>query len=146
MTTTTYLLIIALSMLTIAFLICFLWDYCEYRENTCNKPKMKFKAFRTFYDINPSRWELWYNSVECKIPKKSLFSEKEAFCFNYIDTLRYHHWYNVLHNHKQEQSNNKSIAKMLSAVKQDIADLETKAQREQNEALETLRNITNVKS
>jgi hypothetical protein len=134
--------------LLITFFV-FLFDYFEHVENVANRPKIKFSTFLIFYDINPSRWILNDTWVQCKIPRNdldnnfwfhSLFDE-EHFAFNYIDTLRYKHWYKKLLDNKVKQSNYKTIASMLAAVKQDIANLEAQAKREHNEAIEILRSL-----
>ena len=139
----------------IIYLLVLLFDYTEYHDATKDTPKIKFSTFLIFYDINPTRWSLDYRTVTCKIPRKDindshiykgLFDTTERFAFSYIDTLRYKHWHNKLQNHNTYQSNCKATARMLEAVKQDIADLESQAKREHNEALEILRSITNVKS
>ncbi len=130
-------------------------SYTEYLEITEGTPKIKFSTFCIFYDINPSRWVLGYSIVKCKIPRKDgcftvygkLFNTEESFAFNYIDTYRYRLWHKNLQTHQTNQSNYQSTARMLAAVKQDIADLEAQAQSEQNQAIEILRSvITNVKS
>lgn len=139
----------------IVFSIAWLIDYCNYRDGIENKPKIKFSAFRTFYDINPSRWYLGEATVECKIPRKDinndhlysgLFDTRETFVFTYIDYLRYSHWRNSKYKFETELSNDKVTARMLEAVKQDVADFESKTMRETREALEIIRSITNAKS
>ena len=131
----------------IIFLFVLLFDYAEYHDATEDTPKIKFSTFLTFYDINPSRWQLDYRTITCKIPRKDnhlyggLFDTTERFAFNYIDTLRYMHWNKNLQNRNTQHSNCKATARMLEAVKQDIADLEAQAQREQNQAIEMLKNI-----
>lgn len=135
--------------------IIFLVSYSDYYGTTEDIPKIKFSTFRTFYEINPSRWSLSSHTVKCKIPRKDikdnnlyggLFYIEECFAFNYIDTFRYNRWNKKLNNYNTYQSNVKATARMLEAVKQDIANLESQAQREQSEAIEILRSITNAKS
>jgi hypothetical protein len=124
-------------------------SYSDYHDATEDTPKIKFSTFLTFYDINPSRWQLDYRTITCKIPRHlygGLFDYTERFAFNYIDTLRYKHWHKNLQTRNTQHSNCKATAHMLEAVKQDMADLESQAKREHNKALEILRSITNVKS
>lgn len=135
----------------IVFSIAWLIDYCEYCDGIKNRPQIKFSAFRKFYDINPSRWYLGEATVECKIPRKDvnnnhlysgLFDTRETFVFTYIDYLRYNHWRESKYKFETELSNAKATARMLVAVKQDVADFEAKTMRETREALETIRSLT----
>ena len=151
----TALLTILLGLLSLAVLIIvigILMDYFMDYKGCIDKigPKIKFKTFLTFYEINPNRWELDELYVNCKIPRETsyctLFYDKEEFHFSYIDTYRYHLWYKNIEKRKDTQYKDKATARMLAAVKQDVADLESKAQREINEAKSILKGIYDVKS
>lgn len=146
------IVIIIASILALVVLICLIVDYLEFCASTDDSPKIKFSTFLSFYELNPSRWELSDSKVRCRVPRKdvdrnlygSLFDSYETFAFNYIDTCRYRSWYENLQSRKTEQINDKATARMLEAVKQDIADMETNAKREQNEGIEILKNIINT--
>ena len=114
-------------------------------------PVLKFKTFKKFYDLNPNRWELCDGHVECKIDNNPLgkhyssFVTYERFCFGYFDTFRYKHW---LKCHKKKEKVNikfKSTSQMLLMVKQDIADLEKRAEHEKDSALDMIQQFLNNK-
>ena len=133
------------------FLIVLLVDYCEHRSMMKQCPVLQFKSFLSFYDLNPDRWRLNWSSVECKVlnhkTKERWGFEKtefKVFCFNYIDTKRYEHWYKNLENNKKSQSHAKQTALMLAAVKEDIASIEALSKQEQSEAINILRSIHNI--
>lgn len=143
------IVIILASILALVVLICLIVDYLEFCASTGDNPKIKFSTFLSFYELNPSRWELSDSKVQCRVPRKDVDrniygSLYETFAFNYIDTCRYRNWYENLQSRKTEQINDKATARMLEAVKQDIADMETKAKREQNEGIEIIKNIINT--
>lgn len=148
----TALLAIVCALLIIAViivLICFIMNYfCDYQGIADQYgPKLEFNAFKKFYEINPERWEICFDShVECKITRKTetgwTYTDRESFHFSYIDTQRYLLWKHQLKKHKEDIANDKATARMLAAVKQDVADFEAKTMRETREALETIRSLT----
>ena len=129
-----------------AFFVVVLYDYFAYRSLTKEYPVIKFKSFIAFYDINPDRWKLHDYLVECilKSSYSGICQTTETFCFNYIDANRYKHWLKHLSKYKQSQSNSQKTARMIAAVKEDIAQTEALAQQRQNEAINILRSMHNI--
>lgn len=92
------LLVIVFVVLSIIALVCFISLLCDFDTYTPeDAAKIKFKAFKKFYSINPERWKLHAASVTCKIVNESKSSyrglfyeyEKEEFRFSFWDYLRY---------------------------------------------------------
>lgn len=135
---------IAIVMTFIASIIC--WrDNCQ-----SSAPKIKYKTFKTFYNINPERWNLSDNHVECKVNDETngrcIFSYGnlyKSFRFSYFDYLKYFFWnkYNERCELKIEQA--ESTAAMLAAVQKDINSLEERAKHEKNAAIDDLQKILN---
>lgn len=108
-----------------------------------NTPKIKFKSFKNFYELNPDRWRLHDDTVGCKIDFKSMGNfniciNDDKFHFGFIDFYRYKLWKNNLDKRKENKRKAQITASMVAAVKQDIASNEQKAQQYQDEAVQTL--------
>jgi hypothetical protein len=139
-------LIILGAVIALIFLLFFVVDY--YDELDPNSPKIKFKSFRIFYDINPKRWRLGDYFVVCKDSNKgscywSLFNVdvEYRFYFNFIDSIRYRRWHKNIDKYNTSQANAQITAKMLAAVKQDIAKVEQLAQSEFNQANDIIQEV-----
>ena len=104
-------------------------------------PKIKFASFKKFYEINPNRWVLHSGHVECKIDGKS-YAEK--FRFSCIGYWKYKLWSKQQEDILEQERHNRSIQRMMDAVKQDIADSETEAKRMQEKLLADLRQQCDV--
>jgi len=129
-------LILCVFIIPIIFFIdiAFWLDDCSQINN-----KIKFKAFKNFYNVNPDRWNLYDGYVGCVDPHK-MFNIK--FKFNYYDWHRYKAF---LSNRRKIRDNikaNKDCAKMIELVRSDIAALETKAQSDMQAAAQNLKDIT----
>ena len=105
-----------------------------------NGPKIKFKSFIQFYVINPDRWNLYDDYVECKIQKMEPNS-RELFHFGYLDWFRYLLWMHNTSKREQKIENAKATAQMLSMVKKDIEINEQKARAAVNKGVNDLQYI-----
>lgn len=113
-----------------------------------NAPKIKYKSFRTFYSINPNRWELddgcvWCRTINHNSLNKYSHGPKEIFRFGFIGYLRYCSWTKREEKRKHEIDNAKITSKMLSSVKQDIETIELRAKEQQLQAIDDLQQIVN---
>ena len=81
-------------------------------------PKIKFKDFKRFYELNPKRWRCDTDYVQCQIEREY---DCEMFVFTFVDECKYRIWRRKCSKHKENQKRNKSIQRMLDAVKADIA-------------------------
>lgn len=113
-----------------------------------NGPIIKFKSFKNFYELNPDRWKLYDSHVACKTESEHIVRSIYRECyddlkFGFIDSCRYKYWKHSLDKRKQEKYNTQVTARMIAAVKQDIAASEEKAQKYQNEAAQTLWTVVN---
>ena len=111
-------------------------------------PKIKFKSFKNFYELNPDRWRLHDDTVVCKIDFKSIRNfniciNDDKFHFGFIDFYRYKLWKNNLGKRKENKLKAQITARMIAAVKQDIAASEQQANKYQDEAVQTLWSILN---
>ena len=147
------IILFLLALTALIWFIVFLVDYFDdYRRHIIKLgPKIKFNSFRTFYEINPKRWDIWNDQyVECKIPIEGAYyinsTRGEEFHFSYIDTHRYIWWKRQLVKRKSNTDNDKATLRMLEAVKLDIAALEDQSKHEINEAKSILKGIYDVKS
>lgn len=116
-----------------------------FREDVpSNAAKISFKAFKKFYLINPDRWELCSCYVECKIPMEcypKLFANSEEFYFNFFDCQKYKKFLKRIRKNKIKTKNAEATAKMINAVKKDIADMESLAQQQQKQAIDNIASI-----
>lgn len=112
-------------------------------------PKIKFKAFKKFYSINPDRWTLEYQSVVCQIvnEEKSAYRglfytyDNERFYFTLFDYIRYKIFRKRLAKDKLNKEHMESTAKMLGMVKKDIANMENLAEQQKKKAMDNLNDI-----
>lgn len=144
-------IVVFILILYIVYLVCNTIDWFTFKKAY---PQLKFKSFEKFYDLNPDRWDLYDHHVRCKITKKEYSSfygyerastTYEYFCFGYFDTFRYKHWFKCQNKKDKESQHFESKSKMLLMVKQDIADLEKRAEHEKDSALDILQQILNNK-
>ena len=113
-----------------------LWlDYSVERDD----PKIKFDSFKKFYEINPQRWNLMRQGVKCYTDEYRIYGD--IFSFGFWDWLKYIKWKDTLEKHEAEQSNAKLTAKMIAAVKQDIASFESLGQQQQDMAVNNIKDI-----
>lgn len=96
-----------------------------------NGVKIKFKSFKKFYEINPDRWDLCYGYVRCNTGKMFIY---EDFHFGFIDFIKYKLWYKMLERNQNKRREAESISRMITAVKQDIANTECIAKQEVQDA------------
>ena len=131
--------------LLIAFILILLFIW---QESIGSTPKIKFKSFKNFYELNPDRWRLHDDTVGCKIDFKSMGNfniciNDDKFHFGFIDFYRYKLWKNNLDKRKENKRKAQITARMVAAVKQDIETNEKKAQQYQDEAVQTLWTVLN---
>jgi hypothetical protein len=125
-----YAFVIALIIfLGLVLLVCVLISTITYFEEK-NGAKLKFKAFKSFYNINPDRWDLYDGSVKCK----GTINSKEYFHFGLIDYIKYKFWRRNLDKRKAERKHAESTARMIDAVKQDIKCMDLLSQSELEQA------------
>lgn len=109
--------------------------------------KIKFKSFKTFYNINRDRWTLHDGYVQCRIDNDSyvkygrLFSTDQSFYFDPIDFLKYKLWIHSKHKCDQQLENAEITAKMLAMVKQDIETIEIRAKQYQAQGIDDMQRI-----
>lgn len=110
-------------------------------------PKIKFKSFKNFYELNPDRWRLCDGYIACKTDTEKIrttcIDHYDDLQFGFIDFYRYKYWKHCIDKRKQERYNTQITSKMIAAVKQDIAASEEKANKYQNEAAQILWTVVN---
>ena len=116
-------------MSCIVLLFCIIISTITYFENT-GGAKLKFKTFKSFYNINPDRWDLYDGSVICKDKDY----RKQYFHFGLIDYIKYKFWRRNLDKHEKEKEEAESIARMIDTVKEDIRRMDLCAQQELEQA------------
>ena len=114
-----------LSPFWIIALLLFIVKYCDNKPY----PKIKFKDFKKFYELNPKRWWCANDYVRCHVNGEE---DCEIFVFKFIDECKYRIWRRKCDKHKVNQKHNQSTQRMLDAVKEDI----TKAK--EKEAINTI--------
>ncbi len=107
-------------------------DSCCTIEN-----RIKFKSFKSFYNINPDRWELCSGYVKCR---QGSFKYID-FKFNYWDWYKYNHFHREQKKIKKNMESNKKYAKMIELVKLDIANFEAQNQKNIQAAAADIREI-----
>ena len=125
-------------VLGIIWLIVSLISWCDDCLGITNK--IKFKSFKSFYNVNPSRWDLKSGYVICEDPKKY---HGILFKFNYFDWWRYQKFLIDQIEIEKNAKSNTDYARMIELVKSDIASLEAQAKAEYEQGLlETIQAIT----
>lgn len=114
-------------------------------ESPLNTPKLKFSSFKKFYALNPDRWDLNDDYVACKCYKDSSWTRttKDYFHFGIIDFYRYKLWNKRRDKEHEKKSQAQSVARMIAAVKQDIATAENTAQKQYETATDMIWKVCN---
>lgn len=80
-------------------------------------PKIRFKQFVSFYNINPDRWDLKEDVVRCKIGNY----EYIGLHFDLFDYYRYKKWRKKINKKEIFIKNNEELSKVIEMVKKDIS-------------------------
>ena len=80
-------------------------------------PKIKFKQFISFYNINPDRWDLNEDVVRCEINDCKYI----ALHFNFFDYYRYKKRRKKINKNSISIKNNEDLSKVIEMVKKDIS-------------------------
>lgn len=139
---------VAIIIVFIAVLFVFIWWMVSWYCAKNTGPKIKFKSFKTFYELNPDRWDLYDDHIACKVidhngAYKGLFTHKELFWFGPIDFLKYKSWMWHQERHENKLNNAEVTARMIASVKHDIETIERRANKYQNQAANDLQHILN---
>lgn len=127
-----YFFTIIIAVLLLLVLIYALITWCE---SPRNNPKIKFKSFVKFYDVNPNRWNLYDEYIECRIDDKSWNYSVERFSFGFIDFWRYKLWHKMQKRAERNKQHAESTSRMIAAVRRDIDKQNETAKHKQDEAL-----------
>ena len=123
---------VIIAVLLLFVLIYALITWCESPRNS---PKIKFKSFVKFYDVNPNRWNLYDEYIECRIDDKSWNYSVESFSFGFIDFWRYKFWLKMQKRAERNKQHTESTSRMIAAVRRDIDKKNEAAKRKQDEAI-----------
>lgn len=136
-------LFIALGCVVVVLLFASIADWAEYTDKKYGA-KLKFSAFKKFYNINPTRWIPLTGYVQCMVPRLRGFGhEIICFHFGYIDYIKYRLWCKKQDKREVETMHAKSMAKMIVCVREDIKNIELLAQKELEQARCELKRIQN---
>lgn len=137
--------ILPLICLSIAFGAVFvIVEFICWATTVPSAPKIKYKSFKTFYNLNPCRWDLDDGYVWCRtINQNSCYGSKEIFRFGFIGYCRYCYWIKRNEKRENEIENAEVTAKMLYAVKQDIETVEIRAKQYQDQGIKDMQRILN---
>ena len=79
-------------------------------------PKIEFKQFVSFYNINSNRWDLKADAVRCKIND----DEYITLHFNLFDYYRYRKWRKKINKNNISTKTNEELSKVIEIIKKDI--------------------------
>lgn len=132
--------LIGLMFLLILFLIFIALSPGDFPDDAV---PMSFKSFKQFYLINPNRWVLNKNSIDCIVQHENKwhFEDKRHFYFGWLDYQKYKRFYNKIQQDKINERDMRATAEMLNAVKKDIANMENLAQQQKKQAVDNLESI-----
>ena len=132
--------LLALIIFTI-IILCFalLFMFICWFDSKGNTPKIKFSSFKKFYAINPYRWNLYDDSVSCRIDNP--FGTISTH-FGFIDFYRYKLWRNSLDKKNQDKKYAKDMSIIIANVKRDIANTERIAKQKYEQAEDIMDQIT----
>ena len=111
------LLIISVFIVIIVTIITFIMTYIFDGFLLWNpSPKIGFKQFVSFYNINPDRWDLNEDAVRCEIND----CKYVALHFNLFDYYRYKKWRKRINKNNISAMTNEELSKVIEVVKKDI--------------------------
>lgn len=91
--------------------------YCEYGTY------IKYKTFKSFYNINPERWYTHDDYVTYSLPRKYCNSTVYLY-FNFIDYYRYRYWLYDREHCENKQQHSEKLRMIAESVQKDIQDNE----------------------
>ena len=103
---------------------------------------IKFNSFVSFYNINPDRWSLNYDSVDFIKERRYGCPYCIYYKFHFIDFCRYKYWHKKIIKQKSLQKEMNDISEMIRIIKSDIAKFEEENQAKIQSAAENIREIT----
>ena len=121
-------------------------------------PTISYEDFKTFYAINPERWDMHDGFVTCHVDREDdprypawkrdfLARTGDEICvqFGLCDRIRYNRFRKRLERQERNQEyagrKSKATLAVLNAVQSDIASLKERAQTEQSQAAEEIASI-----
>lgn len=138
-------LIVSSVFLGIVIIVAIIISISEYYMAGYNDlgPAIKFATFKTFYDINPERWELDSGDVTYKIPRKHMedCTRRVYLHFDLIGYYQYKYWLKNQSRGKRTREHDKELYMVIESVKKDIKEYE---KRHKTEMDETLKDIWNT--
>lgn len=114
-----------------------------YNETDEDDQVISFRSFKSFYEINPSRWVAYKdgsNRVKCIVKSGDIV----FFRFRFFDYKRYQTYIKEMNKHKKELKDSADMARVLAAVKKDIEGLETTAEMEIRRGQLTIQTIEEI--
>ena len=107
-----------------------LFYFLKTREYKELKPCITFTQFFSFYELNPLQWELYYESV---VYAKT----RQTFYFStYGDIYKYRKWRDAISKRaattKAMQELNTAINGLTNGIKEDVAAMQARVERELN--------------
>ena len=110
---------ILLIIFVITFILFFILILCYILDGFLlwyPSPKIRFKQFVSFYNINPDRWNLNEDAVRCGINDYGYI----ALHFNLFDYYRYKKWRKKINKNNISAMTNEELSKVIEVVKKDI--------------------------
>lgn len=119
-------IIIIMVILIAAILFGLIMMIIDYPIYLCSANSIKFKSFKSFYNINPGKWELHDDYVNYLKPFEYYYNSynRVKFRFNFIDYYRYRLWKHNLETQKRKIKDYKEYQDVLEEIKKDIAAFE----------------------
>ena len=99
-----------LPILAAAFLFFIFFD--DWLSFCKDNPRIRFKAFLTFYSIAPDKWNVYRNYVS--------YHGGSDFGFSIIDWLRYKHWRKHKEKWETKQQQNAEYLRTIELIKKDL--------------------------
>ena len=112
---------ILLIIFVITFILFFILILCYILDGFLlwyPSPKIRFKQFVSFYNVNPDRWDLKEDAVRCKIGNY----EYIGLHFNLFDYYRYKKWRKKINKNNISIETNEELSKVIEVVKKDISE------------------------
>lgn len=97
--------------------------------------RLKFKTFRSIYNINPNRWDLHDGYVRFI---KEPYAWGTSYKFGFIDYFRYKYWKYRLDKQKSRKYETEQILELVSTARQDLVKFEQLIQYDTEKALNNI--------
>lgn len=106
-------ILVVLGMIVVSYT---LYMFIMWASDCRGWPKLKYKDFLKYYNINPSRWDCREHCVVYHRYTSVYEDMREYFGFSFIDFCRYHRWLAKIERAAKNKKDAASVQRMLDDI------------------------------